>query len=56
MNFRGMQGGERPEGTPPAGMNEEIGIEDISVGDVISYICNDDGTVAEISLFSTEGR
>lgn len=66
MNMRGMRNGSKPEGTPPADMeeegraydeiNEEISINDINEGDVISVIYNDDGSVAEISIMSMTRR
>lgn len=66
MNMRGMRNGSKPEGTPPADMeeegraydeiNEEISINDINEGDVVSVIYNDDGSAAEISIMSMTRR
>ena len=66
MKMRGMRNGSKPEGTPPADMeeegraydeiNEEISINDINEGDVVSVIYNDDGSAAEISIMSMTRR
>ncbi len=66
MNMRGMRNGSKPEGTPPADMeeegraydeiNEEISINDINEGDVVSVIYNDDGSAAEISIMNMTRR
>lgn len=63
---KGEHSSDKPEGTPPADMeeegraydeiNEEISINDINEGDVISVIYNDDGSAAEISIMSMTRR
>lgn len=62
QNMGRMHGGNMPEGTPPADMqqgrpeDEEISISDINEGDVVSVTYNDDGSAAEISVISMARR